>query len=576
MKLNEINVFENIDLSMCKNNLEKIELILKTNTFAFKNLFNLLDEEEKEKYFKYLNPYKIKEYLSTKDDKFIFNYIICEYQNLDKFAFNYIVRLIENENLKYEIIMNLINNNSKESHNYISYAINIINNDVNKIKLIKKMIKKNINIKIITDSIISLKSDENKILFLSDVLNHKQIDIIKSFKNINLIKEYSLEYKYRKYRFELIVATKDPEFIKEQFMKMKTMEEKNNLLNFIENKKIKLQLIKSINDLTVQYFHLTNYNFFSKKLLNEIKIDDIKKDNIDENITIGIELECCHKNIEQYQNIPYILKYFDIVEEPTLKNGFEIISPILHYNVNDLHQLKTICTILNNCGFYTDHNCGGHIHIGADYLNKKEEMFILLYIYTNCEHIIYKICNKEYNKERKCINTQAKMTKDIYLKAAKEELLNEKLSFQEMIVLLKNINNNRETGLNLQNLDKKSKHTIEFRMPNGEINFDELLSNIKLFTKLVQVSHNLAMMDSSSEKRKLLSLLSNQIKEKDRLEILLNILFDKEEERDIYRKRYNHNTNIFDFITNELNYKKEELIEINEDNKNLTLKKANI
>lgn len=69
---------------------------------------------------------------------------------------------------------------------------------------------------------------------------------------------------------------------------------------------------------------------------------------------------------------------------------YEIISPVPHYNVEDLQQLKSVCKILKECNFYTDYSCGGHIHIGADYLKSIKDIYILIYISTNCENIIYK------------------------------------------------------------------------------------------------------------------------------------------------------------------------------------------
>lgn len=113
-------------------------------------------------------------------------------------------------------------------------------------------------------------------------------------------------------------------------------------------------------------------------------------------------------------------------------------------------------------------------------------------------------------------------------------------------------------------------------MPNGEIKFQELFYNIKLFTRLVQKSHELANTNENDSNRRKSNTLSLQMPEKYRLEILLSILFDSEEDKNIYRKRYYSNRDIVETIKKDLFYKNEELIEIDKSNKQLIKKKNQI
>lgn len=115
--------------------------------------------------------------------------------------------------------------------------------------------------------------------------------------------------------------------------------------------------------------------------------------------------------------------------------------------------------------------------------------------------------------------------------------------------------------------------TNEFRMPNGEIEFEELLYNIKLFAKLIQTAHELANINEPDSKRKMIKLLSFQMPEQYRLEILLNILFENEDEKVPYHNRYYSNTNVIESIKSDLFYKNEKLIEIDKYNKKLLRKK---
>lgn len=571
MKLDNINNFDNIDLSMCKTAEDKIKKILEIDKYYFDQLFDLLCEQDQKLYFQYLPTYHMRTYLKNQTDKFIFGFIINNYINIDKFIINDFVNLITDENLKYKIIIFLMN---KMEFYFIIPIIENIHSEKLKIQIIKKMIEKDIDHWHLVSVIKLLNDDENKELFINFLDKRNRIDVIKSFKNKNLIKEYAQKKEYIKYRSALVAATNDNEFIKNQFLEINSLKFRYNLISLIEDEKFKLELISLLDDNDIKYFLLSNFDKYQKYYLQNIDEYDIVNSNIDENITIGVELECCNKNYEKFKSIENILKTFKIVPDISVNKGFEIVSPILHFRINDLQQLKSVCKILEKCNFYTDYSCGGHIHIGASYLESIEDIYMLLYFYTNCEQIIYKICNKEHSKPRRRITRYAKTTKKIYLKASENESLNDKLTLNNLIVYLKKINKSRYKGLNVDNLDKQYKNTIEFRMPNGEIEFKELLYNIKLFAKLVQKSHELTLANNTQKEQ--VKLLSSRMLEKDRLEIFLNILFDSEKEKDVYRKRYYSNRNIIGIIKNDLFYKNEELIEIDENNKKLTKKKNQV
>ena len=98
--------------------------------------------------------------------------------------------------------------------------------------------------------------------------------------------------------------------------------------------------------------------------------------------------------------------------------------------------------------------------------------------------------------------------------------------------------------MNLKNIGGVVKNTIEFRMPNGEINFDELLLNIKLFARLIEMSHKLNDTCISKEIKTKTLLLAETKDEKERLELFLDILFTDEEEKQKYRQRYINNKKI--------------------------------
>ena len=110
-----------------------------------------------------------------------------------------------------------------------------------------------------------------------------------------------------------------------------------------------------------------------------------------------------------------------------------------------------------------------------------------------------------------------------------------------MNVILNEIKIDRYKGLNFKNLGTYYKNTIEFRMPNGEIEFTELLSNIKLFARLIEMSHKLVQMDKTDIIKQKALKLSSTKDELGKLNLLLEILFPNPSDRIIYLKRYKTN-----------------------------------
>ena len=294
---------------------------------------------------------------------------------------------------------------------------------------------------------------------------------------------------------------------------------------------------------------------------NEMK-EDIEIDNdIDSNITIGVELETCHKDIESLKVLKEMPHGFRITRDGSVHSGFEIVSPILHNTKEDMNNLNFICKILKENSFYTDNSCGGHIHLGADYLENIDEYKMFLHLYCNFEDIIYLICNKIHSKSRSSINRYANKTKLQYLNASKDGFFEKEYeslnNFKEKIIEL---NDSRYKGLNVYNLKNSTKNTFEFRMANGEIDFNELYHNIKLYARLLQVSKELANCGPDDPRLEYLNLLNKPLTEKEKLGILLGLLFKNEKDRKFYKERYKKNLSIKSSIINR--FKREEVITI--------------
>lgn len=237
----------------------------------------------------------------------------------------------------------------------------------------------------------------------------------------------------------------------------------------------------------------------------------------------------------------------------------EIISPVLSSKERDVtNEIRNICAMLNYSGQHTNNSCGGHIHIGANYLKNTRAWQNLIDIWGNTEYVIYIISNTEGEIPRNAVKHYAKpISRDLEnsINNGTINLIDEQ-DLKEFKELLANQWPVKYNGINFCNLVFKEKHTIEFRVPNGTINADTWIENINLFAALVKASQILADIQERNESQidkkdgELIEcferLKTENLEEEQKLELLLKVtMFEETEEiKDIYKKRYKTNSEL--------------------------------
>ena len=273
-------------------------------------------------------------------------------------------------------------------------------------------------------------------------------------------------------------------------------------------------------------------------------------------MTIGAEIESegIHSNLIR-KIINNLKSDWEEEIDTSLNSGVEVKSPIIHGNDEQrVHEINEICLLLNRLGQKISERCGGHIHIGSDYLTTKESWMNLLQLWSNNEELLYIIANKEGEAPRIMLSSYAKP-----YSGALEKKLNEKTvqleNIEDVKKLAKDVQNGAgDYGINFKNLGNE-KNTIEFRIPNGTIDAKTWIENINLFGGIVKASEDLAIiqnkqpedrMDEEITKLRLFEKLNNDgISDFERLEILLQIAIP-EEDSDIYRRRYRTNSELYE------------------------------
>lgn len=324
--------------------------------------------------------------------------------------------------------------------------------------------------------------------------------------------------------------------------------------------------------------------------------EGIKELNLPKIYRFGIELEAFNVNTSLGSKSLYHSKESNeflkqhrwkkanFLEESLVgEGGVELVSPILYDKTEDWQNLQEVCAHMQKYPgkhgkeVVADAKCGCHIHFDSRVLSgktKEESQAIMgnfLSLWAEAEELVYKMCNDVNDPIRSgALNVQGNPIHRLSLalqgvkgmampigKKIHEAIQNNtlKVSYQKFgrlqraVAKLK-LDSRRYAGLNLTNLGNPDKNTIEFRIANGTLNPEVIKQNVYLYASLIETARALAL-EPEKLGNKVEEFYRTDVNEATKLENLLNLLFENEQEQDIYRKRWESVKDAEVFIDNE-------------------------
>lgn len=520
------------------NDEDKIKILLNENVYPriFNNHFLVFDTlktnfNNDESYIKLLNKLASKAkiiVLKGIENEDLVVKILKQVDTIKEMELMLILRKFNNSNNKLLFLDKLTNPQyiseiivSTKDKNYIQKNFDILTNNY-KLSFLKSL------------------TDKEKIYYIEN--GFYKLELIASLNSIDLLFRYFISLKSYDEQKVVIENVKSEEIKYELFKLMhlsydKYMEMIFYLLKIINNKNIRLELTSLLNDKGIKKAIASNEKNI-KEDLTEIEINP----HVDPNITFGVELECSHKLNTSYIALGTLYNNWHFKEEGTVYNGVEITSPILNYTNEDMKRLKCICDFLNENGFKTTKDCGGHIHFGFDYIESITHLQLLYYIYVNTEEILSYMFNKEGTILREGAIANAPFINENILNLYGKYIQTYANNLKSFATLLGNAQKDRYASLNIKNAFSLDKNTIELRIPNGTLEFNELNLNIILFTRIMQKSKYFSHNTDDKKLLKELLFLSKDIPIEDKKNYLLDILFDEDYElKNIFYDRFETN-----------------------------------
>lgn len=190
-----------------------------------------------------------------------------------------------------------------------------------------------------------------------------------------------------------------------------------------------------------------------------------------------------------------VVPQWKVVTDSSVYNGFEVVSPPLTYNSENIELVRRVIELLNESGCYVDKDCGIHVYIEVKHFTTK--------------HIanIYNRYQKFESNFDSIMPSSRRANNNMYCKSIS--------SFRPLIAkqnatdtLKSNRQYCRYYKVNLQSFTKYG--TIEFRQMSGSLNKAKVAKWISLLVEFVEASKPIAVQSGHSH-------VSNNIRGKSRV-----------------------------------------------------------
>ena len=313
-----------------------------------------------------------------------------------------------------------------------------------------------------------------------------------------------------------------------------------------------------------------------------------------EHFRFGIEIEVNNVNKEKMYHSAESQKFLKSIGYETREDmtvDAECVSGILDDSEQTWENLKKMCEHIKK---YPDENgrqpvagekSGCHVHFDATELLQNSKMMENLdHLWVDCEELIYKMCNAENNPIRRNAVKQelipsidlrgnllsVRTLKEIakfpiklynnaihvfierrkgYASPSGQKILDAinknklKVSYKKWGKFKKIINRfgvpnpKRYQGLNKTNIGNEKKNTIEFRMSNGSIDPEIIKQNVFLYGSFLKSVREMTL-NPDYKKEEIALLKKTDCTEGQKVDRLLNVFFDNEGDKRIYKDRW--------------------------------------
>ncbi len=403
--------------------------------------------------------------------------------------------------------------------------------------------------------IAALKDDSKKREYLDEFPKERNLFELSVFvQDVDLKMELIDKLSSESYRLTIASTAKTDEELKKMYKLFSNYYSRLSIAKRFKSDEIKMEIIKSgdfdesgkgdillsIQDKSIRkrasYYcsHIEDDDTMDSDVVREYDIFDAGRDKLPRNLRFGVEIEVHGRKIPAIvARTESLLKRYRVQIE---RDGAEFTSDILSWRKKDLNTIYHVSDFATQNGLYSNQFCGGHIHYSSTFLKSWAAWFWLFYLLCKTERILFLISNRPDTLPREEIITYAQPISPLYRELLPSIM--ETKTPREFIEMIQENTGYKCQGINLDNIYNRF-NTIEIRIPNGDIDPDIIAENVLLFGNLIVLAQKLSMLPMSKDVYDLLKILDSAgVREEQKLDVILKLLFKEEKNREIFRNRY--------------------------------------
>lgn len=414
----------------------------------------------------------------------------------------------------------------------------------------------------------TMKTDEKRELFYNVLTDEKlKASLLKEYDSDDLKLQHILEMKNDTNKACVVLSMKEESKVAQALANLKDPNLLSNLLVIqIKDKELQQQVRLSY----VPGYKQLLENFSEKK---DTDLLEYFEPTIDKDEKLGIELEVSGENAGLVRTTPLPNGWMTDTER-SVKNGVEIKTPPMFYEKERINEIVYICNFIHENDLKATEECGCHIHNDSEILKTPKVLDMYLYLYQNCERILYLISNKAGTLPRKRIRIFAKATSSLLQELQQKRNIDQKVEngfvsgmmnikneeeLNEVLTALKDLQKqaarkgqieDRDFGLNTLNVNRE-KNTIEYRMGNGADESLEVLLLATLFAALSSTAKRLATKELTDIEKHLLMAIQSE-NEEIQFRALMSLLFTNPKLKEQFERRYTINSYLASITENPL------------------------
>lgn len=423
----------------------------------------------------------------------------------------------------------------------------------------------------------AIKDDLSKEIFMKTLPYFLQAEVISSFSDDKHKYYFTRQLEFEPYLIQIVNSIEDFRYKKAAFCEHDDLNFKLMVIRDIEDLQEFNELVGLLPESIYKELFYISRKENKQEILKQYQLDKVEVDS-NSGLTFKIAFDLDISLAPELADFTGIFNNWVTERDKYVPNIYHVTSPKLDYSVDGFKEVKFMCDLFKKYQCFPIYGSNMSIKYGFNYFKSFGEFVNFIKMYACLEDVLKKICNRGgVDGTNSSILSFELLLRYLVAKGVK---ITDYSSIKTFLKDMNKFTDSKNYSLHFLNCGRGD-NMLEFKMTNNEIDFEELKSSIILLAKLMEKARLVTMLldkcqaigDGDNKKVNKINLLllldclcedkgvkeiintfrndnlqsvmvdfiqilKHECSEEQKLESLLSLLFDTEEERNVYRNRY--------------------------------------